>query len=362
MTDSPASSSRNDDRARAALLGALAADAVSLPVHWYYDRAALDRDYPELLEPAERLRSLAPRSPHPDSILWRSSYVAAGPQFDILGDQARFWGRRGVHYHQFLPAGGNTLNFQLAVELFGLLRRDRDYDPERWLDLYVAFMRQPARHGDTYVEECHRHFFTNLAAGRKPINCGVRDVHIGGLAHVPAIVAGLGPRHPELRRIVRLHVSLTHKDADVLAAADALTRMLVRLTRADHCADDLRTVVLEEASDWISAAKLAEWERRCVETGGTCPDRAVVGAVLSPACYIPDAFPAALFFACRHADDFAAGIRANALCGGDSCHRGAVVGALLGATAPIPDRLIAGLQARGRVDDSSFPSLGSRSP
>ena len=28
-----------------AFLGSLAADAVSMPVHWYYDTAALDRDY-----------------------------------------------------------------------------------------------------------------------------------------------------------------------------------------------------------------------------------------------------------------------------------------------------------------------------
>lgn len=349
MTEAPTSDACSDERPHAAFIGALVADAISLPVHWYYDRAALDRDYPELLEPADTLRYLPPRSPHPDSILWRSSYVAAGPQFDILGDQARFWGRRGVHYHQALPAGGSTLNYQLAVELERLLRRDRDYDPERWLDHYVAFMREPARHGDTYVEECHRHFFTNLAAGRKPINCGVRDVHIGGLAHVPAIVAGLGPRHPDLQRIVRMHVSLTHKDADVLAAADAFVRMLVRLTRADRPAEDLVTVVLEEASDWISAAKLTDWNRRCDATGGACPDRGVVGNVLSPACYIDEAFPAALFLACRHANDFAAGVRANALCGGDNCHRGAVVGALLGGSTPIPPGLVAGLQARGRV-------------
>jgi ADP-ribosyl-[dinitrogen reductase] hydrolase len=361
MTEPHPAASGVADAATRSLLGALVADAVALPVHWYYDVAALDRDYPELCRLPESLNYLAPRSPHPDSILWRSSYVAAGPQFDILGDQATFWGRRGVHYHQLLPAGGNTLNFQLAVELYRMLRRDRDYDPERWLDHYVAFMRAPARHRDTYVEEYHRHFFTNLAAGRKPINCGVRDVHIGGLVPVPAIVAGLGPRHPDLRRIVRLHVSLTHKDDDVLAAADAFTRMLVRLTREDRPPEDLRTVLLEEGRDWISAARAAEWQRRCDSLGGVCPDRAVVGGVLSPACYIPDAFPAALFFAWRHADDFAAGIRANALCGGDNCHRGVVVGALLAAAATIPSRLLAGLAAGDRVD-LSFRSVPGALP
>jgi ADP-ribosyl-[dinitrogen reductase] hydrolase len=343
----------DDDRAFRGFAGSLVADAVAMPVHWYYDQRALDRDYPELAGPPTELPYLPPRSPHPDSILWRSHYEPLGPKGDILRDQAVYWGRRGVHYHQFLPAGGNTLNFLLATELYTMLRRDRDYDPERWLDRYVTFMLAAGSHRDTYVEEYHRHFFTNLAAGRKPINCGVRDIHIGGLAPVPAIVAGLGPRHPDLRRIVRVHVGLTHKDDEVLAAADALARVLVRITRDDRpeVDRDLRTALLEEASDWISAAKVRDWSSRC--TSGSCPDRGVVGSVLSPACYIADAFPAALFLAWRHADDFAAGVAANARCGGDNCHRGAVVGSLLGAHVRIPTRLLEGSQTLATLDSQS---------
>jgi ADP-ribosylglycohydrolase len=163
-------------------------------------------------------------------------------------------------------------------------------------------------------------------------------VHVGGLVPVPALVAALGPRHHDLRRIVRVHVGLTHKDDEVLEAADTLARMLVRVCGGD----DLRTTILEEAPDWISAAKVREWEQH--------PDHVVVGGKLSSACYIPDAFPAALFLAWRHAGDFAAGVCANARVGGDNCHRGAVVGSLLGASAPIPDRYMAGLQAGDRVE------------
>jgi len=330
-TDPPADAAEPIDRSREALLGSLIADAVAMPVHWYYDRQALARDYGQISG------YLAPRNPHPDSILWRSSYTAASPKTDILGAQAEYWGRRGIHYHQCLAAGDNTLNQQLAVELYELVRRDRDYDPERWLDRYMAFMLAPARHRDTYVEEYHRDFFTNLAAGRKPINCGVRDVHIGGLTAVPALVAALGPRHPELRRIVRLHVGLTHKDDEVLDAADVLTKMLMHVCRGE----DLRTAIVDHANGWVSAAKLRDWERR--------PDDEVVGRILSPACYIPDAFPAALFLAWRYAGDFAGGVCANAQVGGDNCHRGTVVGSLLGAAGPIPQRFLEGLRLVAKV-------------
>ena len=53
---------------------------------------------------------------------------------DILREQAQYWGKRGVHYHQFLTAGENTLNSLLAIELFELVQATvairRFSDPE----------------------------------------------------------------------------------------------------------------------------------------------------------------------------------------------------------------------------------------
>jgi ADP-ribosylglycohydrolase len=62
----------------AALNGALVADALAMPVHWYYHRTALERDYGQLAS------FLPPRNPHPDSILWRSSYHAFNQRGEIL--------------------------------------------------------------------------------------------------------------------------------------------------------------------------------------------------------------------------------------------------------------------------------------
>ena len=89
------------------LAGALIADALAMPGHWYYDREALRRDYGELADFRD------PLPVHPDSILWRSHYEAQNERGDILHGRAKYWGQRGVHYHQGLKAGENTLNFQL---------------------------------------------------------------------------------------------------------------------------------------------------------------------------------------------------------------------------------------------------------
>ena len=309
------------------LVGALAADAVSMPVHWYYDQSALRRDYPMLKF------YVAPKSPHADSILWRSEYQPLNEKGNILHEQAVYWGRKGVHYHQFLRAGENTLNFQLAVALFEQVKETGSYNAEAWVERYCEFMLTPGRHGDTYVEECHRAFFTNCARGKKWRSCGVDDVHVGGLASVPALVAALGAGHPDLRAVVQEHVAITHKNSEVLRAADTLVRLHAAIGSGKG---SLEEALFEEASDYISRRKVVAWSKKS--------DEVVIGEILSPACYIKDAFPAALYLAWKYQHDFSGGIIANANLGGDNCHRGAVVGSLLGAACKVPLKWRAGLR------------------
>ena len=116
--------------------------------------------------------------------------------------------------------------------------------------------------------------------------------------------------------------------------------------------EPLRAAILQHAPDWISAAKVKAWSQEA--------DDAVIGRRLSPACYIPDAFPAALYLAWKYAEDFGAGICANAQVGGDSCHRGAVVGALLGEANGVPARWRDGLRAAtGGLGSTQAASVSS---
>jgi ADP-ribosyl-[dinitrogen reductase] hydrolase len=296
--------------------GSLIADALSMPVHWYYDRMALRREYGVVTA------FVAPHPKHSGSILFRSSYEPLNERGDILREQAQYWGKPEVHYHQFLEAGENTLNYKLAAELLRTVRAAGRYDADAWLARYAECMLQPGWHRDTYVEEYHRAFFTHYAQGRALRKCGIDDEHIGGLAMVPALVAAL----PEmslaaLRTVVQEHVGLTHANAGVLHAADTLVKLLVAISDGEP----LREAMRSHATDWISGNKADAW---CKE-----PDEQVVGARFSPACYIDDAMKASVYLAWKYHDDFAAGITANAMVGGDNCHRGAVVGSLLAAAS-----------------------------
>lgn len=302
--------------------GSLAADALAMPVHWYYDREALRRDYGTVDH------FMTPKNPHPGSILWRSSYEALNERGDILRDQAQYWGQREIHYHQFLTAGENTLNFKLATELFTMVKTNGGYDPDEWLERYISRMLEPGWHRDTYVEEYHRAFFTRYSQGKAPRKCGICDEHIGGLATVPALVAALdGTPRENLRRIVKEHVGLTHSHPNVLRAADTLVRLLWALNDGRT----LHEAIRQEGGDWLSGNKAESWKSQ--------PDEHVIGARFSPACYIAEAMPASLYLAWKYHDDFSAGITSNAMVGGDNCHRGAVVGGLLGAAAGhVPER------------------------
>lgn len=282
------------NKTKNALIGSLVADAVSMPVHWYYHTELLLRDYGQIVS------YLAPHNPHPDS-------------------------QNQIHYHQFLKAGENTLNFQLAIELYRVGIATKKYDIQYWKEHYLQFLRTPGRHNDSYIEGAHRRFLET--------EHGTPDHDIGGLVPVPALYASLNQNLAELQKTVQAHVHLTHQDPELLQAADALIRMLW----AVGVGEDLRTTILKEGTGWISEVDIQKWQLE--------EDHTVVGKILSPACPIGDSFPAALYLSWKYADNFTAGVCANTMVGGDNCNRGAVVGALLGLANGIPQNWQEGLLA-----------------
>ncbi len=311
--------------------GTLVGDALAMPVHWYYDREALHRDYGEVRD------YLAPRNPHPGSILWRSNYQALNAKGEILHDQARYWGQQGVHYHQNLKPGENTLNLQLGRVLANCLTTSGSYDPDLYLKRFAEFMLTPGRHRDTYIEECHRNFFTRYAQGKPLRKCGGEDIHIGGLAHVGILCAWLANDETAARAAVRTHVSLTHNSPDVLKAADDQARILMAVLRGRS----LEEAITNIANEWLPPKQAQEWLRH--------PDSVIVGQRFSTACYIRESFPATLYLALKYSEDIQSGLVANTNLGGDNCHRGAVLGALLGAAngfTKIPQRWRDGLMAK----------------
>jgi ADP-ribosylglycohydrolase len=313
-----------------AFLGSLVADAVSMPVHWYYNTRGIDEDYPDFDH------YIAPKNPHPDSILWRSRYQPIGEKDDILREQSKYWGKRGVHYHQFLRPGENTLNLKLACELYRTIIKNGEYDPDTWLERYAEVMLTPGWHLDTYAEEYHRAFFTHYARGKKLSNCGIEDIHIGGLSLVPALLAGLEAvdqtDEEHLFQSVHNLVKHTHSHPHTITSARNLTQILIELSKRAEIRNVLNTFRMSD----VPLNKIKAWENM--------PDRKVVGETLSTACYLPESFTAALYFAWKYSDDFSLAVLANAKVGGDNCHRGVVVGSIVAMQTGIPEKWLRDLK------------------
>ncbi len=319
--------------------GSFIGDALAMPVHWYYKRELIDRDYGNIAGYHK------PISPHPDSILWRSRYESTCKEDDILHDQAQYWGKTGIHYHQFLEAGENTINLQISTLLAESLIENDGYNQKDFAERYIHFMQNPSSHKDTYLEEYHRNFFQNLARGKPLEKCGSDDIHIGCLATLTPLILFYHKDRDLLNQKVKQHVQLTHKGANASRAGELFADTLHYLLKCNT----VETAVFNKIGR-DTYQTLSNPFRRWIENH---VDEEVVGKLVSTACYLEDALPATYYLALKYADKFEEGLIKNTHLGGDNCHRGVALGAILGAAngcENIPVEWVQGLKNFSRYD------------
>lgn len=304
-------------RLNGARLGMFIADALAMPVHWYYNTWALRMDYGEVRN------YLPPRNPHPDSILWRSSYVPVNRAADILHDQAQYWGVRDIHYHQFLKAGENTLNCQLARQLMHQLDAGR-YSRENWLTMLIDFLTTPGNHHDTYAEEYLRHFFNRLGQGVVPARCGRNDEkHIGGLALMLPVLLATGRLDRERITAALDHLALTHGGRFMREGARLVAEIVFDVLEGEP--------LVQSINQRCHSSAAPAYARHHYGQLASFPENVVIGKHFSSACYLDHALPAVFALAVKYSDDPESALIANTMCGGDNSGRGVVLGALLGA-------------------------------
>jgi ADP-ribosylglycohydrolase len=342
-------------------------DALAMPVHWYYDVAALQRDFGVVRD------FQPPRDFHPSSIMSLASTGGAGrgcQEGEVVGSiilhgKKHLWGRPNRHYHDGLQSGDNTLNLLCVRVLLRSINKTGRYDAGDFLREYIAFMTTPDSHRDTYAESYHREFFANYARGISPERCAGAENHdtasIGGLVGLPPVIMA-ALREDDAAAVehtLLAHLRLTHRSAKLERYASALGRLLPRLLQDQQ--PRIGPLVCDIADSLgFPAAKVVEQVNRHGRS-----DLHVIGGLLSPACYIEHSFPGVLYLAARYTDDFEAALVANTNAGGDNCHRGAVLGALLGAALgyqAIPERWIRGLRSRVELEQEIESFLAKCQP
>jgi ADP-ribosylglycohydrolase len=326
-------------RVASALKTQFIADALAMPVHWYYQPLEIERAFPSGIQRFEA----APEF-HPSSIMSLHSKRKGGRQASdtssntatevvgdiILKDKAQFWDIPNVHYHQGMAAGENTLNAHCARVLMRVLASTPEsYNRQAFVSAYIDFMTaQSPAHPDTYAESYHRGFFANFAQGRKPEKCAMKThdtASIGGLVTIAALVFSerlKGASGSAIQITCREHLALTHPDESLMQVCDRYVKLLCSLMEGSD--EDGVKALLVEAGKGSPGLDVAGLVKR------NLPDHQVVGHLFSRACYISDSWPVVLYLAYKYQNDPWQALRVNTNLGGDNVHRGIVLGVLLG--------------------------------
>lgn len=323
-------------RTIAALKNSFVADALAMPVHWYYNPGDIFKQFPGGISQFED----APKF-HPSSIMSLHSTqqggrtaAARGANKEIVGDvilkgKRQYWGIPNQHYHQGMRAGDNTLNAHcVRVLLKTLASNDCSYNRDDFIDAYIELLTaSEPKHPDTYAESYHRGFFANLEAGKDEYECGAvthDTASVGGLVTLgPLALVSLlsGCDLAQTQSICRTHLHLTHPDAELALVGDFYVELLQRLLMVE---EDSALDIIADVAKRSVGLKLPELLAK------NRSDFEIVGGLFTSACYITGSWPSVLYFAYKYANDPKAGLLANTNVGGDNVHRGSVLGIILG--------------------------------
>ncbi|MFK7855274.1 MAG: ADP-ribosylglycohydrolase family protein [Granulosicoccus sp.] len=356
MNDATSTTNTNDPssllrtRAKAALANLFIGDALSMPVHWYYNPGNILTSFPphgiQGMEAAPEL--------HPSSIMALHSTSQGGrgrqdktERKEIVGDvilkgRRHLWGRANGHYHHGMPAGENTLNAWWAKWLMNSLARTGHYDPDIWIHEYIELMTaDPPAHPDTYAESCHRGFFANLISGKNPMHCGAvtHDTpSMGALVTIGPLALALLSTQPldKVQQQCRAHTWLTHPDDNLMQVIDSYVTLIYTLLNRQE--DEPVIEAFEEAAKVIPGTHLAQLLNQ------SRGDAHVVGRVYSLACYITDSWPSVCYLAAKYQANPRKALLTNTNLGGENAHRGSVLGTIVGL-------------ASGHYDSEHYESL-----
>ncbi|XP_033731003.1 uncharacterized protein LOC117320541, partial [Pecten maximus] len=350
------------------------ADALAMPVHWYYNPDDIKDGYGGWLT-----GFTAPAKHHPSSIITVSATDSSGrtgwgekskPVIGniILHGKLKYWTSqdRSIHYHQGMKAGDSTLNSLMALQMLKTMMK---IDPKgvmneremrgHVLEDYVSFMTTPSTHNDTYAESFHRSFFKDWSSEESPPKTasdllrwtearyvkkskGSSDhqlVVIGSIVPaVPWIIRNAHKTESECAESTVEFIKLTHPEPSLVPYIDMYARLLHGVINGKDLVEEVNKCM--ERSELGGSRKktmiqgflehASKYPQGSEDQLGRCQSAV---SRLGSACYIDGAMSSLLFLAAQFNENFNTGVLMNANSGGENCHRGAALGALLGAAS-----------------------------
>lgn len=298
------------DRAKAAVLGALLADAATMPLHWHYDIGQIKRKV----------------TGQPDGPLQAALglLLPDNMPLDLASLQAEFHSPSENMFYKY-PVGQLSPYGAEAACLVRSLAAEGSLVPERYAEQSV----QEYRAYSGRLNSLSKRFLEQWDAGARWPTCGVAgDTQAHSLVRVPAIVARYAGSE-QCRDAVADAVRVHQAQQGPVDYAQALATLLERCILGAPVADALKWGAFNKDP----ANVLYDEQRKEIADALSDMDvdpRAIVKKY-GISCALPGPFigPLAMIFGAR--GDFVTAVRANIMAGGDNCSRAAVVGALCGA-------------------------------
>lgn len=270
--------------AAACLMGALAADAASLGLHWLYDPARIH------------------------AVAQTHGRAAFAPL-----DAANFQGVPGYFAHGARQNGMLTQYGEvLALAIRSLNDTGSRFDEPAYQAAYAAHFG-PGGAYIGYIDKPTRGTLANLAAGQTDPS-GIDDDQLPAIATLPAIVLADPDAVTRAIRVTNVNPTATEYGL-------ALKSLLTRVLDNTPIPDALRTT-----AD-AATGSLAQALHNALTNTQSPTDYA---EITGRACHLPMGLPLA-FHILAHTNSFATATEANIRAGGDSAGRAIIIGAVMGA-------------------------------
>jgi len=387
-------------RLKNALWGAFIADAMAMPVHWYYRRKYINEGFEGGITKYED----APH-PHPESFMVGNNYhpnitkaKELGRPYDIAHEHIRFYNTNyndldiklsvhagehknampdkdeRYHYHHNLKAGENTLGANLIRVLMRSIIKEGKYTQEVFIEDFITYMTTPGLNKDPYTEIYIRAWFENFSNGVPPHACAQEQRNVwsigsnGGIIR-PLVLALASKSTFQALGVALQHQQITHRSDNVSSALCVLVPLLRELLDNQEPISTLKKFASQVMTTKISGSELSKayadhngpgnipkeemwnihtaFSEQNLDLDALMKEHTedeILGSVFTTGCYPEQSLPVLMYLLYKNKFDFKASILANANAGGDCVHRGIILGLLAGAANDdIPHELQKGL-------------------
>ncbi len=376
-------------RMKNALWGAFVADAMAMPVHWYYQRKYIQEGFDGGITKYED----APH-PHPESFMVGNNYhpnitkaKELGRPFDIAHEHIRFYDTNyndfnialavhagehknampqkdeRYHYHHGLKAGENTVGANLMRVLIRSVIKEGKYNQERFIEDFVSYLTTPGLNRDAYTEVYIRAWFENYSKGVPPHACAEEQRNVWSIASNGGIIRPLllsltSKSTFQALGVALQHQQITHRSDNVSSALTVLVPLLRELLAKKPPMPTLKNAASKVQRTKISGEELSKtyadhngpgnipkdemWDIHTQFSDQTVDldalvkafsENEILGSVFTTGCYPEQSLPVLMYLLYKNDFDFEASVLANANAGGDNVHRGIILGMLAGAAS-----------------------------